>query len=229
MVEEPPPREMADAGEMIFDEAPAVEALPETGEAAVEEFPSFEEEAAPPPPRAAKKARSSLDELDELTSLEPESVDLQEISDDRYVDEAEAPRAPSMEDVEEPAGTAADFDAMDIDLGELEQVQAKPTGMRVEKETDSISARSRTFPLKRYRTSRRPGRRHTRNRSCDIAPESEPPPAPPRREPPAEDFMADFHDEGIPEPLDMDISPEPPSRPRLHRPLISIWAWTRRR
>lgn len=31
MVEEPPPREMADAGEMIFDEAPAVEALPETG------------------------------------------------------------------------------------------------------------------------------------------------------------------------------------------------------
>ena len=73
MVEEPPPREMADAGEMILDEAPGVEAPSETGEAAMEEFPSFEEEAAPPPPRAAKKARSSLDELDELTSLEPES------------------------------------------------------------------------------------------------------------------------------------------------------------
>ncbi|MGV7930552.1 MAG: tetratricopeptide repeat protein [Spirochaetota bacterium] len=215
MVEEPPPREMADAGEMIFDEAPAVEALPETGEAAVEEFPSFEEEAAPPPPRAAKKALSSLDELDELTSLEPESVDLQEISDDRYVDEAEAPRAPSMEDVEEPAGAATDFDAMDIDLGELEQVPAKPAGMRVEKETDFDIGPLSDISVEEIQDIPEAGAADIPEIDLgDIAPESEPPPAPPRREPPAEDFMADFHDEGIPEPLDMDISPEPPARAR---------------
>ncbi len=210
MVDEPPPRGVPDAGEMAFDEVPAAEPLPEIEEMPAEELPSFEEEAAPPPPRAAKKARSSLDELEELTSLEPESVDSQEISDDHYVGEAEPSRAP---EIEEPAEAAAELDAVDIDLGDLEETPAKPAGMRVEKETDFDIGSLSDIPIEEIQDIPEAAAADIPEIDLgDISPESEPSAAPPRRETPAEDFMADFHDEGIPEPLDMDISPAAPAK-----------------
>ena len=65
--------------------------------------------------------------------MEPESVDLQEVSEDRYVDEVEAPRAP---EIEEPVGAEEPIEPFDMDLAGLEEPAPRPSGMRVEKETD---------------------------------------------------------------------------------------------
>ncbi len=211
MVEEPPSPRAPDAGEMVFDEITAGEDLPAIEEMPQEEFPSFDEETAPPPPRAAKKARSSLGELDELTALEPESVDLQEISEDRFVDEAEPPRAPAME---EPAEAAADFDSVDVDLGDLDEVPARPAAMRVEKETDFDIGSLSDISAEEIQDMPEAGAADIPEIDLgDLAPVSEPSPPPSaRREAPAEDFMADFHDEGIPEPLDMDVGRTAPAK-----------------
>ncbi|HSV95746.1 MAG TPA: tetratricopeptide repeat protein [Spirochaetota bacterium] len=194
MVEEPPARGEPDAGEMPL-----------------EELPSFEEEPAPPPPRAAGKALTSLDQLEELTSLEPESVDLQEISEDRFVDEAEPPRAPAMDEQAEPA---ADFDAIDIDLGDLDEVPAGPAAMRIEKETDFDIGSLSDISAEEIQDMPEAGAADIPEIDLgDIAPESKPstPPSP-RREAPAEDFVADFRDDGIPEPLGMDVGPSAPAK-----------------
>ncbi|HDP80196.1 MAG TPA: tetratricopeptide repeat protein [Spirochaetes bacterium] len=112
----------------------------------IEELPSFEEEPLPdkgPPPRdevpAPRKAASPLDELEALTSMEPESVDLQDISDDRFVGDTAAPPPEADDDLgdldeiagdmplfEEPAAEAAEGvkleDGGGLDIGDLSDI-----------------------------------------------------------------------------------------------------------
>lgn len=206
MVEEPSAGEVPDLGEMSFEEAPAAEAPPDMEVLPGEELPAFEEEAAPPPPRPGRKARTSLEELDELTSMEPESVDLQEVSEDRYVDEVEAPRAP---EIEEPVGAEEPIEPFDMDLAGLEEPAPRPSGMRVEKETDFDIGPLSDISVEEIQDMPEAGAADIPEIDLgDIAPEREMPPSPPpEREAPAADFMEDFHDEGIPEPLDMGEGP----------------------
>lgn len=208
MVEEPSAGEVPDLGELSFEEAPAAEAPPEMEAPPEEALPAFEEEVAPPPLRPGRKARTSLEELDELTSMEPESVDLQDVSDDRYVDEAEAPRAP---EIEEPVGAEESIEPIDMDLAELEEPAPRPSGMRLEKETDIDIGTLSDISVEEIQDIPDAGVADIPEFDLgDIAPESEMPPSPPpAREGPAADFMEDFHDEGIPEPLDMDEGPLP--------------------
>lgn len=116
--------------------------LEEPAFAGVEEIPELPvelPEAMEPEPRKAtppSKAKSPLDELEALTSLEPESVDRQDISDDRFVGdtfrepspglEAEAEEFPEMPEFEEAAekmpGEVKLEKEGDLDIGDLSDI-----------------------------------------------------------------------------------------------------------
>ena len=73
-------------------------------------------------PRKPKKGTSALDQLSALTADEPESLDSQDISDERFTDETPA-REP---EAEKPSGAEDEFADLDsIDFGET-PVETKP-------------------------------------------------------------------------------------------------------
>ncbi len=107
-IEKPPDLEEVSEGVDITEEEglPELEDISEVGlEPADElgvglELP--EEEVAPPEIVPEKEVRSALDELEDLTSDEPASVDFQDISDDRFVGGIEEPEEfPELEAIEE--------------------------------------------------------------------------------------------------------------------------------
>ncbi|HNU91279.1 MAG TPA: tetratricopeptide repeat protein [Spirochaetota bacterium] len=212
MVEEPPADEVADLEEIGFDEA-AVE-VPTEIEAPPGEEPAALEEA-PSPPKKVGKARTSIEELDELTSMEPESVDLQDVSDDRYVEEAEAQRGPIAE---EAAGPEESIDSFDMDLGPIEEPFQAPPEVHIEKEPEFDIGALSDISVEEMQDMPEAGAADIPEIDLgDMVPESDLPSSPP----PAADFMGDFQDEGIPEPLSMEETP-PQARRAAPSPDLDI-------
>ncbi|HOW82479.1 MAG TPA: tetratricopeptide repeat protein [Spirochaetota bacterium] len=90
-------------------------------------------------PRKPKKAATPLDQLDALTAGEPESLDSQDISEERFTDEAAEEAAPAQAE----AGEQDEFaDIEGIDLGEpVPEIKPgkkeKPAGVSLEKEAET--------------------------------------------------------------------------------------------
>ncbi len=186
--------------------------LEEPALAGVEEIPELPvelPEAREPEPRKAappSKAKSPLDELEALTSLEPESVDRQDISDDRFVGDtfrepspglkAEAEEFPEMPEFEKAAekmpGEVKLEKEGDLDIGDLSDIS-------MEELRDIPEAVDEEFP----------------EISLDEAPaQREAPVSLVAETPPAGEIGGDLEAGVIPEPMALDeleeIKPGPP-------------------
>jgi len=111
--------------------AEEVDELAEMPEFAVEEIDELAEDRVEPEEAVSEEAEfaTTLDELDALTSEEPDSIDLQDITRDRYVEEGEdlAPPAPEMEEIgdieaEEIPPAVSITDEMETDIPDLSDI-----------------------------------------------------------------------------------------------------------
>jgi pilus assembly protein FimV len=126
-IERPPDLEEVSEGVDITEEEefPELGDISEVGLEPAEEFDVGlelpEEEIAPPEIAPEKEPRSALDELEDLTSGEPASVDFQDISDDRFVGGIEEPEEfPGLEEIEEMPESVdlVEEKPLDISIGE---------------------------------------------------------------------------------------------------------------